>query len=60
VFFSSLDGVTTIVAASREYEPLAENSIGEPVSASPASAAGRLFLRGDKHLFCIGGKQAST
>jgi len=33
---------------------LAKNKLGESIVASPAIADGQLFLRGDKHLFCIG------
>ena len=33
-------------------EKVADGSVGEPVFASPAAANGRLFVRGDKHLFC--------
>lgn len=33
---------------------LATNELGETVRSSPSVADGRLFLRGEKHLFCIG------
>jgi len=29
------------------------NSIGEPVFASPALANGRVYIRGERHLFAI-------
>ena len=32
---------------------VAENDLGEPCSTSPAFQAGRIYLRGEKHLFCI-------
>ncbi len=36
------------------FKVLARNKLGEPVSSTPAVAAGRLYIRGSKHLFCIG------
>ena len=55
-YFTSLDGETTVVRLGRQYDELAKNAIGEGISASPAIAAGRLFIRGEKHLFCIGAR----
>jgi outer membrane protein assembly factor BamB len=34
----------------------AESNLGEPCVASPAFQDGRIYLRGKKHLFCIGAK----
>jgi hypothetical protein len=34
---------------------LGTSSVGEPVYASPALARGRVFIRGEHHLFAIGG-----
>jgi outer membrane protein assembly factor BamB len=36
------------------YEEVARNALGEAVSATPAAADGRLYIRGAGHLFCIG------
>jgi outer membrane protein assembly factor BamB len=33
---------------------IAQNDLGERVSASPVPVEGRLLLRGEKHLYCIG------
>ena len=54
VYFTSLDGKTTVIAVGQEYEELARNTIGEACSSSHAIVNGRLFIRGEKHLFCIG------
>lgn len=54
VYFASKEGVVRVVRAGPTFELLAENDLGEGIVASPAISAGRLFLRGDKHLFCIG------
>jgi outer membrane protein assembly factor BamB len=41
-------------ATEAAYRPLAKNSVGESVFATPAVANGRLYVRGDTHLICIG------
>ena len=35
---------------------MGEANLGEPCVASPAFQDGRIYLRGEKHLFCIGKK----
>jgi outer membrane protein assembly factor BamB len=47
-------GVMNVVKAGAQFERLAQNEIGEKCFASPAISQGQVFLRGDKHLFCIG------
>lgn len=54
VYFLNDDGVMNVVRASSRFTPVAKNEIGERVFASPAISNGQLFLRSDKHLFCIG------
>ncbi len=34
--------------------PLAINELGETMLASPAAAAGALYLRSDRRLYCVG------
>jgi outer membrane protein assembly factor BamB len=53
IYFLNDDGVTHVVEAGPEYRLLARNELGERTFASPAISGGRLFIRGDKHLFCI-------
>jgi outer membrane protein assembly factor BamB len=50
------DGDTFVIKAGPKHEVLGTNSLGEPVRTSIAIADGKLFIRGDKHLFCIGAK----
>lgn len=54
VYFASKDGVVRVVQAGSTYQELAVNSMGETIVASPAFSNGQIFIRGDKHLFCIG------
>lgn len=49
-------GVTHFLQAGREYKELGTASLGEEVSASAAFSAGRMFVRGKEHLYCIGAK----
>ena len=48
------DGNSKVLKAAAEYEELADNKLGEATYASPAASQGQLFIRGEKHLFCIG------
>ncbi len=54
VYYPGDDGDVTVVRAAREFEIVARNSINESSGASPAIANGCIFIRGEKHLFCIG------
>jgi len=54
ILMTSEDGDTFIVKAGPKHEIIGTNSIGEAVYASPAIADGRIFIRGEKNLYCIG------
>ena len=53
VYVTDLDGVTLVLTHAEIPRTIAVNRLGEQVSASAAIAGTELFLRGDKHLFCI-------
>ena len=55
ILMTSEDGDTFIVKAGPKHEILGTNSVGEPVYASPAIADGRIYIRGEKNIYCIGG-----
>jgi hypothetical protein len=55
VYFLNDDGVMNVVKPGPDFVRVAQNEIGERTFASPAISDGQIFLRGDKHLFCIGG-----
>ena len=55
VHFLSDEGVTTIVRPGPEFESVAENSLGENCYGSPAISGGRIYVRAQRHLYCIGG-----
>ncbi len=52
----SLDGKATTIEASDEFKKLGEVDLGGPVGATPAYADGRLLIRVDDELRCLGGK----
>jgi outer membrane protein assembly factor BamB len=60
VYFLNDDGVMNVVRAGREFERVAQNKMGERTFASPAISEGRIFIRADRHLFCIGDAKGLT
>jgi outer membrane protein assembly factor BamB len=54
ILLTSDDGDTFVIKAGPKHEVLGTNSIDEPCRTSIAIADGKLFIRGEKHLFCIG------
>ena len=53
IYFSSRNGTTVVLKHGNEAEVLATNELGEGLDASPIAVGKRLFLRGEKHLFCV-------
>ena len=56
VYIVDKEGRTFIFEAASEYKLLASPELKEMVSCTPAYVEGRIYIRGDKHLFCIGEK----
>jgi len=54
ILLTSEDGDTFVVKAGPKHEVLRTNSLGEPVYASPAIADGKIFIRGEQNMYCIG------
>jgi outer membrane protein assembly factor BamB len=54
VYMPNDEGTITIIKPGPKYECVAKNSIGETMFASPAISNGKIYLRGAKHIFCIG------
>jgi outer membrane protein assembly factor BamB len=53
ILLTSEDGDTFVVKAGPKHEILGTNSVGEPVYASPAVADGKIFIRGEKNIYCV-------
>ena len=54
IAMTSEDGETFMLKAGPAHAIERTNSIDEPVYSSPALAAGRIYIRAQKHLFAIG------
>ena len=54
VYLMDEKGIMHIFKAAREFELVGEAALGEDANSSPAFLDGRIYIRGKKHLFCIG------
>ncbi len=54
VYIIDLDGVTHIFELSRQLRSVGNPELGEKVVATPAFAESRIYIRGEKNLYCIG------
>ncbi|MCA9000242.1 MAG: PQQ-binding-like beta-propeller repeat protein [Planctomycetaceae bacterium] len=57
IYFVRGTGEVFVIKAGDEFEQLAVNQMpasGEQFMATPAASDGQLFIRSDKHLYCIG------
>ena len=54
VYFLNDNGDMHVVKAAPKYQLVSKNELGEKTFASPAISQGQIFVRSDKHLFCIG------
>jgi hypothetical protein len=57
VYMPNDEGTITVIKPGATFEAIAKNSIGEKMNASPAISNGKIYLRGDKHIYCIGLKE---
>ena len=57
IFGTSLSGEVIVLAASKEFQELARNDLGDPCTATPAVADGRVYFRTEKRLLCLGAKK---
>jgi len=53
IYLASDRGDVYVFAAADQFQLLARNVLGEGVTASPAVADGRMYIRGKEHLFCV-------
>ncbi|MBL8891960.1 MAG: PQQ-binding-like beta-propeller repeat protein [Planctomycetaceae bacterium] len=53
IYFCSREGVVVVIKHGDSGEVLAVNEMGEPIDASPAIVGNQMFIRGEKHLYCI-------
>ena len=53
VYLIDRGGTMRIFSPASSFEFIGSPEIYEPTDATPAFASGRIFIRGDKHLFCV-------
>ena len=56
VFLSGRSGNITVIKDADKFEVVSTNSMDETVDATPALVDNELFIRGERHLFCIASK----
>jgi outer membrane protein assembly factor BamB len=54
IYVTSEAGTTTVLEAGRQAKVLSTNPLPETILACPVASDGAIFLRSDKHLYCIG------
>ncbi|HEX7900796.1 MAG TPA: PQQ-binding-like beta-propeller repeat protein [Planctomycetota bacterium] len=54
VYVMDRAGVTHVFKAADKYESLAANPLGEKADCTPAIPEGRIYLRSEKRLYCLG------
>ncbi len=54
IYISSEDGLTVVYKAGPKFEMLAENQLEGYCLSTAAISDGQIFIRTDKHLYCIG------
>lgn len=53
IYACSEQGDVFVFAADATFKLLAQNSLGEVIRATPAVADGRMYIRGQHHLYCV-------
>ncbi|MFN4258033.1 MAG: PQQ-binding-like beta-propeller repeat protein [Gemmataceae bacterium] len=56
IYFTSMEGLVTVIEAGPEFKELARNRLGADIVATPAFSDGQIFIRTTEHLYCIGVK----
>lgn len=54
IFMMDNDGVMRVYELGKEMKLISENKLGEKAGTTPAFANGKIYIRGDKNLYCIG------
>lgn len=54
IYTTDMSGTVHIIKVDRELEKIADIAMGEKITTTPAFANGRIYIRGNEHLYCIG------
>ncbi len=53
IYLTDRSGAITVIKDANRFEVVATNQLGEPVDATPAPVGDSLYIRAEKHLYCI-------
>lgn len=56
IYAAREDGVVMVVRTAPPFKLVSENHLSDRLVASPVPVGGRLLLRGEKNLYCVGGE----
>ena len=56
IYLTGRNGTTLVLKHGTKLEVLSSNELDDEIDASPVPVGNELFLRGDKHLYCIANK----
>ena len=59
IYVTDLSGTTVVLSHEQTPKTVAVNRLDESISASAAIEGDEIFLRGEKHLFCIAAESSS-
>lgn len=54
IYLIDMDGITHIFSTGKQYNHIADCILGENSMTTPAFKDGKIFIRGNDHLYCIG------
>jgi len=54
IYIMDMDGVVHVFKAGKTYEAVSSNPLGERGMTTPAFMDGKIYLRGNEYLYCIG------
>ncbi len=56
LYLFSEEGVMHVASAGREFKTIGKSELKDRVTGTPAFVDGRIYIRGEKNLYCIGAK----
>jgi outer membrane protein assembly factor BamB len=57
IYLTTIDGVTLTIRTGDRFEEIARGRVGEKVHASVVFSRGRVYVRGERHVYCFGGRR---
>lgn len=54
IYLIDMQGIMHVFAAEKEFVSIGESPLGEKCMTTPSFSEGKIYIRGNNHLFCIG------